>query len=353
MIGRVNTSGGGNGAALTVTAPAGSTVTVSKDGKYKTKVAGSDGIVVFKGLQSGTWNLSITDGEQTASKTVEIVADYSTSITFFAATISITYPPGAACTATDGTTTLTAPDTSGAWDCVVPNAGTWTIRSVNTAGTRKKVVSISGNGQAETCILGTPAEYQEVLYLQSTGTQFIMTGLTNCKSYRHRVVVKAQPTTADGVLYGEVSQPYNTLLLGDGSNLNYTSRYNGGSPGGSPTMNLGDTFTLERLCGEDGIVIVRNDGENAVTYDCSAFGFDNVRAREPFIFSRNNGGSADSKMKAKLYWLNVYDIDHTTPLREFVPCYRKADSVAGLYDLVNGVFYTNAGSGTFVVGGDV
>ena len=38
---------------------------------------------------------------------------------------------------------------------------------------------------------------------------------------------------------------------------------------------------------------------------------------------------------------------------EFIPCYRKADNVAGLYDLVNGVFYTNAGSGTFAVGSDV
>lgn len=81
MIGRVNT-GGGSGGTLTVTAPAGVTVTVSKDGKSKTKVAGSDGIVVFKGLQSGTWTLSITDGEQTASKTVEIVADYALVISF-------------------------------------------------------------------------------------------------------------------------------------------------------------------------------------------------------------------------------------------------------------------------------
>ena len=40
-------------------------------------------------------------------------------------------------------------------------------------------------------------------------------------------------------------------------------------------------------------------------------------------------------------------------VREFIPCYRKADSVAGLYDLANNTFYTNAGSGVFVVGSDV
>ena len=118
---------GGTGAALTVTAPAGATVTVSKDGKSKTKVADTDGVAVFKGLSSGDWLLSITDGTQTAQKTVTITADYTTAITFFAATIHITYPAGSTCTATDGTTTLTAPDTSGTWDCVVPNAGTWTV----------------------------------------------------------------------------------------------------------------------------------------------------------------------------------------------------------------------------------
>lgn len=119
--------GGGTGAALTVTAPAGCTVTVSKDVKTKTKVAGTDGVAVFKGLATGDWTLSITDGEQTAQKTVTITADYSAAITFFAATIHVTYPAGSTCTATGGVTTLTAPDTSGTWDCVVPNAGTWTV----------------------------------------------------------------------------------------------------------------------------------------------------------------------------------------------------------------------------------
>ena len=36
-----------------------------------------------------------------------------------------------------------------------------------------------------------------------------------------------------------------------------------------------------------------------------------------------------------------------------VPCYRKADDEAGLYDLVTGEFFTNAGTGEFLVGPDV
>ena len=73
---------GGTGAALTVTAPAGATVTVSKDGKSKTKVAGTDGVAVFKGLSTGDWTLSITDGTQTAQKTVTITADYTAAMSF-------------------------------------------------------------------------------------------------------------------------------------------------------------------------------------------------------------------------------------------------------------------------------
>ena len=139
---------GGSGAALTVNAPAGVTVTVSKDGKSKNKTANSSGIAVFKGLSTGEWTVTITDGEKTASKPVTIISDFNKTITFFSATIHVTYPAGSTCTATDGVTTLTAPDTSGAWDCVVPNAGTWTVACTNGTKTTEETVTISENSQS-------------------------------------------------------------------------------------------------------------------------------------------------------------------------------------------------------------
>ena len=147
MIGRVNT-GGGSGGTLTVTAPANVTVTVSKDGKTKTKNSGTSGVVVFKGLASGTWTLAITDGSQTSSKPVVVTADYSTVIAFFTDTINITYPAGSTCTCSDGTTTLSAPDTSGTWACIVPNAGTWTVTSTSGTETDSKAVTITTDGQS-------------------------------------------------------------------------------------------------------------------------------------------------------------------------------------------------------------
>lgn len=82
MIFNVTGGGGGTGGALTVTAPANVTVTVSKDGKTKTKNSGTSGVVVFKGLETGTWEITITNGTDTATKIVEIQADYSATISF-------------------------------------------------------------------------------------------------------------------------------------------------------------------------------------------------------------------------------------------------------------------------------
>jgi hypothetical protein len=49
--------------------------------------------------------------------------------------------------------------------------------------------------------------------------------------------------------------------------------------------------------------------------------------------------------KCKLYRCKYWN--GTTLQRDFIPVKRKTDGVIGLYDLVNKVFYTNAGTGTF------
>lgn len=42
-----------------------------------------------------------------------------------------------------------------------------------------------------------------------------------------------------------------------------------------------------------------------------------------------------------------------TLLRNYIPCYRKSDGVGGLYDLVNGVFYSSNGSSAYLKGPEV
>ena len=147
MIFNVTGGGGGTGCTLTITAPVGATVTVSKDGKSKPSKVATTGTVVFKGLETGTWTITITNGTDTATKTVEIKADYETQIGFFSATIKITYPAGLACTVTHGSTTLNAPDTSGTWDCVVTEAGEWTVK-LSTGFT--EMVTVGASGESHT-----------------------------------------------------------------------------------------------------------------------------------------------------------------------------------------------------------
>mgnify|MGYP003292796029 CR=1 FL=1 len=142
-------SGSSIGETLFVTAPAGVTVTASKDNKTKTKVVGDNGIATFVGLTAGTWTIAITDGVQTSLKTIKIDTGYSMTMAFFATSINVTYPEGSTCTCSDGATTLTAEDTSGNYTFNVPNVGTWTITVTDGTDTVTKSVEITADGQNE------------------------------------------------------------------------------------------------------------------------------------------------------------------------------------------------------------
>lgn len=72
---------GGSGATLTVTTPAeGITVTVTKGELSYTKTTGADGTAVFSGLDTGSWTITISDGSQTNTDTVYLVADYTKAL---------------------------------------------------------------------------------------------------------------------------------------------------------------------------------------------------------------------------------------------------------------------------------
>ena len=52
-----------------------------------------------------------------------------------------------------------------------------------------------------------------------------------------------------------------------------------------------------------------------------------------------------------IYWARIWK--NWTLVRNFIPCYRKSDGVIWLYDLVNDTFYTNEWTGTFTKWPDV
>ena len=161
MIFNMVGGGGGSGATLVVSSPANVSVTVSKDDKSYTKNSGSLGSATFKGLSTGTWTVTISGNGQTATKTIEITADYAITIAFFSATINITYPANSNCVvANSGGQTVASDTNTGTsaktWTATVNAKGTYTVTATATDGsgkTKSATVSIAAEGQVETVTL--------------------------------------------------------------------------------------------------------------------------------------------------------------------------------------------------------
>ena len=156
-------SGGQTGATLTVTSSGAGTITVSNTslGKSYSKSVTAGGSAVFKGLQTGTWTIKLTDGSKTSTKNITITSDYSTNIAYFSATISITYPAKSTCVVKNSSGTTVASNTNTGsstktWTATVNATGTYTITATATDGsgkTKSTTVSITAGGQAKTVTL--------------------------------------------------------------------------------------------------------------------------------------------------------------------------------------------------------
>ncbi len=148
--------GAGGGATLVVSSPANVSVTVSKDDKSYTKNSGSLGSATFKGLATGTWTVAISGNGQTATRTIEITADYAITIAFFSATINITYPANSNCVVTNSGGQTVASDTNSTssektFTATVNATGTYTVTATATDGsgnTKSESVEITSEGQS-------------------------------------------------------------------------------------------------------------------------------------------------------------------------------------------------------------
>ena len=168
MIFNMVGGGGGSGATLVVSSPVNVSVTVSKDDKSYTKNSGSLGSATFKGLATGTWTVTISGNGQTATKTIEITADYAITIAFFSATINITYPANSNCVvANSGGQTVASDTNTGAsaktWTATVNAKGTYTVTATATDGSgnsKSQSVEITAEGQSASVTL----TYELVLF---------------------------------------------------------------------------------------------------------------------------------------------------------------------------------------------
>lgn len=191
-IGRVNTTSGGNGATLTVTSTGAGTVTVSNTtlNKSYSKSVTAGGSVVFKGLKTGTWAVKLSDGTHTTTKNVTITADYSVSVSYFSATISITYPAESNCVVknSSGTTVASNSNTGTSaktWTATVTASGTYTVTATATDGsgkTKSTTVRITASGQTPSVAL----TYELVLF--DNGDKTSVTGGWNRSALRFKRV---------------------------------------------------------------------------------------------------------------------------------------------------------------------
>ena len=160
--------GGGSGGTLVVTSSGAGTVTVSNSalGKSYSKSVTAGGSVTFKGLKTGEWTVTVSNGAQTATRSVTINADYSVSVAYFSATISVTYPANSNCVVTNSGGQTVASDTNATssertWTATVGATGTYTVTATDGSGRSKsQSVSITADGQSKSVTL----KYELVLY---------------------------------------------------------------------------------------------------------------------------------------------------------------------------------------------
>ena len=140
-------------ATLTVTAPVGSTVEI-KNGVTTLSETADSGSVKFWLPNTGTWSVTAELDGQTASDSVECYAyqAYSTSLSYFSATIKVTAVQGATVKAVlDGHTVNGEAGSGGVVTLTVLHPGSYTVSATyKNALSNSKAVQVSQSGQEYT-----------------------------------------------------------------------------------------------------------------------------------------------------------------------------------------------------------
>ena len=187
----------------------------------------------------------------------------------------------------------------------------------------------SANGEATGTL---PSGYTQLAYLESTGTQYIDTGIVYAR-FVHDIQFTNQASTgslmgksAGGGMYWGQARSGSAGYEGPGGairNIDPTDRHIvefGALAGQRTYLNIGDT------------TITGSTNASSSTY--SLLGI---------------SGYEMYRCEAKLYDVKAYD-ENDALISHLIPVRRNSDGVLGMYDTVNNRFLVNAGSGTFVAG---
>lgn len=193
-----------------------------------------------------------------------------------------------------------------------------------------------------------PNEYQEVEYLESTGTQYIDTGyaFTNPNleieiKYRKNSslgtnVFGLDLGTTPRKMHGHIYR--NAVYLGKSSVITNIPQV------------VDTDYTLKFKFENDIATWVINEVEYVYN---GANGWAGASVGETdYLFATRGATGVTYRMSGRIYYAKFYD-NNGSLVRDFVPCYRKIDGEIGMYDCVNEVFYTNMGTGVFTTGKNI
>lgn len=182
-----------------------------------------------------------------------------------------------------------------------------------------------------------PSGYTQVEYIESSGAQYIDTGFKPSNNSRVVMDIQASGFNNRWLFGSRTSSTSASFAVGLMSTSTVHSEY--GSANTTATVSKATERTTvdknKNVCLFGSVAVTNTAATFSGTYPI-------------YLLSLNNGGTAASKgFVGKLYSCQIYN--NGTLVRDYVPCKNSAGT-AGLYDLANGSFYTNAGSGTFAVG---
>ena len=118
-----------------------SSLVTSNDNEFYTL---NDRVHTFYLPSMGEWIVVANKGGLSTSKVINIetTGTYEIELSYFNAYIDVTYNPGATCTCTYGTTTLTDPNNHGYYRFTVNSPGDWVIQSVDTSVPGQAVTTV-------------------------------------------------------------------------------------------------------------------------------------------------------------------------------------------------------------------
>ena len=186
-----------------------------------------------------------------------------------------------------------------------------------------------------------PVEYTPVSYLQSTGTQYINTGIAPT-TINTQVEIRYEYTGNKGSGFDSV--------IGSRTNSDMNTRFYPTSCDGTTRMRhiLGATIINSAYDLNTRHDLLFNTNDRSCVLDGNTLGnlgtSFTTHSRPMYMFGLNCEGSFSYASKSRIYYCKIWQ--NNVLVRHFVPCINLAQ-VAGFYDLVTNTFYTNAGSGTF------